>query len=184
MENASEAIALVMFNSHLMSHSQAAAAAIQSQKLLPIPRPEIKQDVSEEDWNSFVAEWEPGGTTAAPAEDEPAAVQGADPAVMFVDKEALDKILEKLPFPPLSATLKKWRERQASPAMKDYIQKIREQKIHIGENNVRVYLPYNLRDKLIAMRGKRLAEGPYINRKMLIDEYKLKQQWKQWNLLA
>ena len=57
VENASEAIALVMFNSHLMSHSQAAAAPIQSQKLPPIPRPDIKQDVSEEDWNSFVAEW-------------------------------------------------------------------------------------------------------------------------------
>ena len=57
-ENTSEAIALVMFKSHLMSHSQAAATSTaNSQKLPPIPRPEIKQDVSEEDWISFVAEW-------------------------------------------------------------------------------------------------------------------------------
>ena len=56
-ENASEAIALAMFQSHLMSHSQAAAAPAHSQRLPPIPRPEVKQDISEEDWTSFVAEW-------------------------------------------------------------------------------------------------------------------------------
>ena len=50
-EKASEAIALI-FNLHLMSHSKAAAAQIQSKKLPPIPRPKIEQDVSEEDCNS------------------------------------------------------------------------------------------------------------------------------------
>ena len=65
--------------------------------------------------------------------------------------------------------------------MEDYIKKIRQQKIHIGENNIRVYLPYNLRDKLIVMRGKKLAEGPYFNRKLIIDEYRLKHQRKQWS---
>ena len=57
-ENASEQIALAMFNSHILTHSQPARAPTQSQKLPPIPRPEIKQDVDEEDWESFVAEWE------------------------------------------------------------------------------------------------------------------------------
>lgn len=56
-ESASEAIALAMFQSHVVSHSQATAATVHSQRLPPIPRPEIKQDVSEEDWTSFVAEW-------------------------------------------------------------------------------------------------------------------------------
>ena len=56
-ENASEAIALAMFQSHLMSHSQAATAPAHSQRLPAIPRPEVKQDISEEDWTSFVAEW-------------------------------------------------------------------------------------------------------------------------------
>ena len=45
--------------------------------------------------------------TAATADDEPAAVQGCDPAVMFVDEETLNRKLEMLPFPPLPATLKK-----------------------------------------------------------------------------
>ena len=57
-ENASEAIALAMFNSHLISHSKPTEAPIQSQKLPPIPRPEVGQDLSEEDWTSFVSEWD------------------------------------------------------------------------------------------------------------------------------
>ena len=55
-ENASEAIAHAKFQSHLMSHSQAAAAPTHSQRLPPIPSPEVKQDVSEEDCTSFVVE--------------------------------------------------------------------------------------------------------------------------------
>lgn len=57
-ENPSEAIALAMFNSHLLSHSQPARPPAHTQRLPPIPRPEIKQDISEEDWDSFIAEWE------------------------------------------------------------------------------------------------------------------------------
>ena len=57
-ENASEGIALAMFNSHLLSHSKPTEATTQSQKLPPIPRPEVGQDVSEEDWTSFVSEWD------------------------------------------------------------------------------------------------------------------------------
>ena len=57
-ENNSEAIALAMFNSHLLTHSQPASRApTHSQRLPPIPRPEMKQDVDEEDWDSFIAEW-------------------------------------------------------------------------------------------------------------------------------
>ena len=48
-----------MFNSHLLSHQpqQQARPAIAKQKIPPIARPEIKQDVSDEEWNSFVQEW-------------------------------------------------------------------------------------------------------------------------------
>ena len=116
--------------------------------------------------------------TDTPAEDEPI-MQGYDPAVMYVEEEELNRKLAKLPFPPLPATLRKWRQRQASPAMMEYIQKIREQKV-LGQSNYKIYLPYNLRDKLIAMRNCGLAVGPYCNRKLLIDEYRLKQQRKQW----
>jgi hypothetical protein len=56
--NDSEAVAIVMFNSHVMSHQRAAPNSSSSQKLPPIPRPEIRQDVSDEDWASFLAEWE------------------------------------------------------------------------------------------------------------------------------
>ena len=56
--NDSEAVAIVMFNSHVMSHQRAAPNASSSQKLPPIQRPEIRQDVSDEDWASFLAEWE------------------------------------------------------------------------------------------------------------------------------
>ena len=55
--HASEAVALAMFNTHVMTHNQPAAAISNAQKLPPIPRPEIRQDMSEEDWCSFVVEW-------------------------------------------------------------------------------------------------------------------------------
>jgi len=58
-ENASEAVAIVMLNSHLLSHQQPSHSGPGSakQKIPPIIRPEIKQDVSDEDWSTFVAEW-------------------------------------------------------------------------------------------------------------------------------
>ena len=58
IEHASEAVAVAMFQSHVVSHSQVTTSAkVPSQRLPPIPRPEVKQDISEEDWISFVAEW-------------------------------------------------------------------------------------------------------------------------------
>ena len=100
-------------------------------------------------------------------------------AVMLMDEDTLAKMFEGLP-PPLEATLERYRKRQATPEMKAHVMSIRAKKIHLGEDNHKLFLPFNLRDKLIAMRDRKLAEGPYINRKMLIDEYKLKQQRKQW----
>ena len=58
IEHTSEAVAVAMFQSHVVSHSQVTTSAkVPSQRLPPIPRPEVKQDISEEDWISFVAEW-------------------------------------------------------------------------------------------------------------------------------
>ena len=57
----SEQVAIVIFNSHVLIHrggdpSQSNSST--AQKLPPIPRPEIRQDVSEEDWSTFLAEWD------------------------------------------------------------------------------------------------------------------------------
>ena len=58
VSHASEAVALAMFNTHAMSHTQpTAATGNNSQKLPPIPRPELALDVSEEDYCSFVVKW-------------------------------------------------------------------------------------------------------------------------------
>ena len=61
-ESESEQIALAQFQSHLAGHQMAAhqppqARAPTKQKLPPIERPKIKQDVTEEEWNSFTQEW-------------------------------------------------------------------------------------------------------------------------------
>ena len=58
-KDASEEIAVLMFKSHLYSHQQPVRAdrAPTKQKIPPISRPEIKQDVTDEDWATFVAEW-------------------------------------------------------------------------------------------------------------------------------
>ena len=58
-DNASEAIAIVMLNSHLLSHqvtSQQQECPVK-QKLPPITRPTVKQDIDEEEWVTFVEEW-------------------------------------------------------------------------------------------------------------------------------
>ena len=58
-EHASEVVALDMFNSHVVSHQQPAAAALPpaKQKIPPIPRPEITQDINNKDWATFSTEW-------------------------------------------------------------------------------------------------------------------------------
>ena len=52
--NDSEKIALAMFESHRMSHQ----VTTETQKLPPIKHPKIGQDTSDEDWTSFLTEWE------------------------------------------------------------------------------------------------------------------------------
>ena len=56
-ENASEQVALAMYNSHQLTHQQSSSMRPSSKKPPSIPRPEIKQDVNEEDWESVVSEW-------------------------------------------------------------------------------------------------------------------------------
>ena len=41
-------------------------------------------------------------------------------------KEQLDEWVAELPFPPLEAKLRRWRERTASPSMMDYIRRRRK----------------------------------------------------------
>ena len=59
-EHSSETVALAMFNSHLLIHQQQPSTSSNrstKQKLPPIVRPQIKQDVTEEDWTAFKLEW-------------------------------------------------------------------------------------------------------------------------------
>ena len=58
IEHTSEAVALAMFQSHMMIHqAKSTTNSAHSQKLPPIQRPEVKQDITEEDWDTFVIEW-------------------------------------------------------------------------------------------------------------------------------
>ena len=52
--NASEAIAIVMFNSHHLSHQTGSHQQDSQvkQKLPPITRPTVKQDIDEEEWET------------------------------------------------------------------------------------------------------------------------------------
>ena len=115
-----------------------------------------------------------------PSEVEAAAVQGCDPAVMHVSQKQLDEWVAELPFPPLEATLRRWRERTASPSMMEYIQRRRKD---IAADGHSIFIPYNLRDILNAKKERDLAQGPRINRRFIIEEYRLKKQREAWNLL-
>ena len=59
--NDSEAIAIVMFNNYLISHQGPTATLCDEpqmeQKLPPIPRPIVKQDIDDEEWATFLEEW-------------------------------------------------------------------------------------------------------------------------------
>ena len=58
-ENASEQVALMQFQSHMAVHqqSQVSRPATTKQKLPPIERPKLKQDINEEEWDTFTQEW-------------------------------------------------------------------------------------------------------------------------------
>ena len=56
-EHESEQIAVLFFQSHLASHTQAPAVKTSKQKLPPIERPKLKQDITEEEWGTFTQDW-------------------------------------------------------------------------------------------------------------------------------
>jgi len=58
-EHESEQVALLQFQSHLASHNAQASTGGQatSQRLPPIERPILKQDINEEEWEAFIQEW-------------------------------------------------------------------------------------------------------------------------------
>ena len=59
VEHESEAVAIAMLTSHSQNHkgNSSPAATSTKQKVPKIDRPEVKQDISDEDWQSFEAEW-------------------------------------------------------------------------------------------------------------------------------
>ena len=59
IEHDSEAVALAMFQSHMMTHQAPVSSnAVPGQRLPPIQRPEVRQDITEEDWDAFIIEWQ------------------------------------------------------------------------------------------------------------------------------
>ena len=53
----SEALAIALLTSHSQNHKGASVVATSKQKNPKIDRPEVKQDISDEEWQSFEAEW-------------------------------------------------------------------------------------------------------------------------------
>ena len=57
-ENESEQVAILQFQSHMSGHEQSKGQPISTKKKLPpIERPVLKQDVNEEEWETFIQEW-------------------------------------------------------------------------------------------------------------------------------
>ena len=61
IEDASEAIAIAMYNSHNMTHTHATAAPAAPQRAAAkgpaVPHPILKQDIPAEEWYTFLQEW-------------------------------------------------------------------------------------------------------------------------------
>ena len=107
-------------------------------------------------------------------------VQGCDPAVLYRTDDDLKEIVKKLPHRPLEATMNRWKLRTASPSMKEYIRRIRRDIDADGPS--KFFLPWNLRDTLMCKKERLLAQGPYVNRKFIIDSYRLKKIQEQWKI--
>ena len=118
---------------------------------------------------------------ALPDEDGAAPVQGCDPAVLHRTDEELEDIMAKLPSRPLQNTINRWKLRTASPSMKDYIRRIRKE--IDAEGPSKFFLPWNLRDTINVKKERQLAQGPFVNRQMLIQEYRLKKIRESWSKL-
>ena len=56
-EHASEAVAIAMLTSHNNIHQGSALRAATKQRVPKIDRPVLKQDINDEDWQAFEAEW-------------------------------------------------------------------------------------------------------------------------------
>ena len=56
-ENDSEQVAILQFQSHMSGHEPKGQPISTKQKLPPIERPILKQDVNEEEWETFMQEW-------------------------------------------------------------------------------------------------------------------------------
>ena len=65
--------------------------------------------------------------------------------------------------------------------MKDYIRRIRREMDAEGPS--KFFLPWNLRGTINVKKERLLAQGPYMNRKFLIDSYKLKKVRESWSKL-
>ena len=119
------------------------------------------------------------------ASDQPASsAPDGTPAIPSVEYRHLTVVVPEMTSPPLPATLERWKKRTATPEMEKYIKSIRMRQLRMGESQCRMWLPYDLRELLNARKSKKLAEGPYANRKFIIDEYRLKKQREQCIKLA
>ena len=106
-------------------------------------------------------------------------VQGCDNAVLYRTKEEIEKIIAMLPHRPLQATIDRWTLREPSPSMKEYIERIRMQ--IAAEGPSKFFLPWNLRDTINVKKERQLAQGPFVNRQMIIEEYRLKKVRESWS---
>ena len=106
-------------------------------------------------------------------------VQGCDNAVLYRTKEEIEKIIAMLPHRPLPATIARWTLREPSPSMKEYIERIRVQ--IAAEGPSKFFLPWNLRDTINVKKERQLAQGPFVNRQMIIEEYRLKKVRESWS---
>ena len=111
-------------------------------------------------------------------QQDPEPVQGCDNAVLYRTDADIEKLIAMLPHRPLPATIARWKLREASPSMKQYIGRIRRQ--IAADGPTKFFLPWNLRDTINVKKERQLAQGPRINRQMIIQEYKLKKIRQSW----
>ena len=124
----------------------------------------------------------PTDTSAADDQPADAPTTNSEPTASKPQQQEVASFYTAVTPPLLPATLERWEKRQAYPEVKELIKSVRARKLRMGAAQYKFYIPYDLRDKIFALRSKRLTEGPLANRQLLIQEYRLRQIRKEWNL--
>ena len=153
--HASEAVALVMFKTHAMSHEPMTTSTGRNSKLPPIPRPELGLDVSEEDYCSFVVKWNNFKRISGIGQDS-----HADQLFQCCDKDLMKLVIRSQPDIVSKGEVELLKEMKDLAVVKvaqiSIMEKIRYLKLRKVSVSISIVFGNDINVDLLAVKGLRI----------------------------